>query len=691
METRLSEIILLEGSQRDSINSLVFVSCPEIEGFFNPCSRLHSSFKGIPQDICGSVSSQSDKVKVGDRIGWRKCFCQKPSMVGMNEKARIFIACATRRCKYFRWAESVLDPPYYHLAHSRTEWNPVSLSGSKQLPSDSNRLAQYIIQGSLGDCWFLSSVAVLCENQERLSRVLGQNQEGGYIFRFCLDGEWTEVSVDNKVPFFSSGKQAGKVCFAKPRDDVIFGSLIEKAYAQIYSSYAAISGGFITEAFFDLTGCPTESISLRHSDPDLLWAKLSSWKNSGFLIGCSTSVTVADEDSADSQGLVSLHAYSVIDVVELHNVRVGKQTKLTDFFVSGIPLTGDERLDKLRLVQIRNPWGKKEWTGAWSGKSDRWTRNIIEKLPWYSERDQRGTFWMEFSDWINMFSEVDVAKTHSDWWSLALKLEQKNHDWVIPLQCLLGNEASVNTYFTIKSAESNWCYITLVNPSLRGKSGFFFPDIHFIIRRPASPCDVIEGVIGRVDRLQTLETVLEADLEYQLTFFPISSDFILPIDWKPVMRIFSAKPLTVTPKKDPYYTIPVPAFEKLLCNSIPVKTQVSITPSCAVSVHSTSSLTVFSLTKTAIACSEALEIKVNIILEDSNLRSIGRWTYLDENSDRSAGTTILGMISKRMHGHFCAETELSGFSFEIEAIPSIFLDRPRKKTRPEVSHVIELE
>ena len=80
------------------------------------------------------------------------------------------------------------------------------------------------------------------------------------------------VEVDNQLPLAppKSGKATtttsgnnGEYVFkyAKSVDSQLWAPLLEKAYAKIHGSYKAISGGWIAEALFDLTGWPTESIS----------------------------------------------------------------------------------------------------------------------------------------------------------------------------------------------------------------------------------------------------------------------------------------------------------------------------------------------------------------------------------------------------------------------------------------------
>jgi len=88
-------------------------------------------------------------------------------------------------------------------------------------------------------------------------------------------------------------------------------------------------------------------------------------------------------------GILVNHAYSLIDVQEV----------------------GDGE-GKLRLVQLRNPWGMKEWEGPWSDNSREWETAIgmraREKLNVQFEDD--GTFWMAWEDFQAHFNKIYVCR-----------------------------------------------------------------------------------------------------------------------------------------------------------------------------------------------------------------------------------------------------------------------------------------
>ena len=55
----------------------------------------------------------------------------------------------------------------------------------------------------------------------------------------------------------------------------------------------------------------------------------------------------------------------------------------------------------MRLVKVRNPWGFKEWQGAWSDKSLLWTEELKKQLNFEDKDD--GVFFISFDDYFSFF------------------------------------------------------------------------------------------------------------------------------------------------------------------------------------------------------------------------------------------------------------------------------------------------
>ena len=186
------------------------------------------------------------------------------------------------------------------------------------------------------------------------------SKSGRYNIRLCHYGDWETVTVDDFFPCYPNG---GPV-YARGHDNELWVLLLEKAYAKLCGSYAALKSGWAYEAMIDLTGAPYTTI--RFEDPDTvksiadgtLWQKVLPYDSAGYLQSASTpgedTLTVGGERRAKdaSTGLVGGHAYAFLRAV---------QTSAGH-----------------KLVEMRNPWGQggMEWSGDWSDKSPLWTESL---------------------------------------------------------------------------------------------------------------------------------------------------------------------------------------------------------------------------------------------------------------------------------------------------------------------------
>jgi hypothetical protein len=113
-----------------------------------------------------------------------------------------------------------------------------------------------VVQGQLGDCWFLGALAVMGAHTDLLKQCFWKADSfksyGLFVVRFFKGCEVIFVIIDDRIPV---KKRDGKVIFAMCKDpNELWVPLIEKAYAKLHGCYKALIGGYSHNALSDMTG-----------------------------------------------------------------------------------------------------------------------------------------------------------------------------------------------------------------------------------------------------------------------------------------------------------------------------------------------------------------------------------------------------------------------------------------------------
>ena len=147
-----------------------------------------------------------------------------------------------------------------------------------------------IRQGLLGNCWFLCSIAALTEFPKLVTDIIPKasrkvNQAGVYNVKFCKNGWWQVVRVDDFFPCIPGGGPK----YSRANGNELWVLLLEKAYAKLCGSYDAIRAGWSYEAMMDMTGAPCRTFRLDHDEVQKqietgeLWQQLMLYDNMKYL------------------------------------------------------------------------------------------------------------------------------------------------------------------------------------------------------------------------------------------------------------------------------------------------------------------------------------------------------------------------------------------------------------------------
>ncbi|KAG8229479.1 hypothetical protein J437_LFUL010053 [Ladona fulva] len=230
-----------------------------------------------------------------------------------------------------------------------------------------------IKQTVVSDCSFVASLAVGALYERRFGKRLitnilyprnGKgdpiyNPFGKYMVKLHINGIPRKVIVDDTLPL---GHHGELLCSYSTNRGELWISVLEKAYMKVMGGYdfpvRVGDSEFNKDAVFD-------KLNTRHRKGDVL-------------------ITVATGELTDAEsdrtGLVSTHAYAVLDIREVKGVR---------------------------LLQLKNPWSHLRWRGNYSELDVvHWTsemKSLLNFDPNSAAMFDNGVFWIDYDSICRFF------------------------------------------------------------------------------------------------------------------------------------------------------------------------------------------------------------------------------------------------------------------------------------------------
>jgi calpain-15 len=171
---------------------------------------------------------------------------------------------------------------------------------------------------------------------------------------------------------------------------------------------------------------------IEYRDNGGLFKVLKAYNDNQALIAASISGTGSEEKLP--LGLIGGHAYTVLRI------------EFVDPSGGGfLGLGGAPRDDFLKMVQLRNPWGKGEWEGDWSDNSPMWKKYPkVAKTLKDSDQNQKaggdndGIFWMLWEDFVKHYNNIEVCDRKQSLRDLTLEVHEEDGPCGICCGCVGG-------------------------------------------------------------------------------------------------------------------------------------------------------------------------------------------------------------------------------------------------------------
>ena len=352
---------------------------------------------------------------------------------------------------------------------------------------DSKYLKDDVVQGELGDCYYLSSLAALAENPDNIKNIIKNTKisDGYFEATVYIHGEPVQIIVDDSFPVAN----ASKIAFAGINENSgnIWPLILEKIWAKCNKSYEDIIPGNSADAFEFLTPAPIDTFYHTQEISSTLFKKIQDASNENHIILADITETKnTNLDTLSKMGLITNHAYSVIGTAVLKKPN------------------GSE----IQLLKMRNMWGTNEWIGDWSDQSLKWTQEFKRAVG--LQNKEEGVFWMSYDDYLQFYTTTHIAQVHSDYFYKLIKLKNKEAQNI----CKINIDKNGSGYFMV-NLKNTRIYNNLKN------TNYTNPYCSIIVmKKNGSNLEFVGGDSGKKDRFYISCPEMEKGTYYVAVSFP---------------------------------------------------------------------------------------------------------------------------------------------------------------------------
>ena len=293
-------------------------------------------------------------------------------------------------------AEIIWRRPIEIMADTETGHPPI-------LFIDQPGMCSRIKQGGLANCYLTAAITAIVHarpnwiQNNNFSKMREYPNEGKVTILLFHNTQWEGVEIDDKIPCSLHGYPIFAHCvdeFGRCQNEWWL-SLLEKAYAKIYVSYANLHGGNMSEALYDLSGAPvldyciTDGKSVaKQTECD--WERLWNAYIAGDAICVGFCVTGSELSSSSKvrNGIYTNHAYSLIGLF---------------------------KNEKWKFVKIRNARCDSEFDGSFSRDSEIWQTGtkkseLTKVVGVAGDELPSGEFLMSYGEFVNFFNRVYICR-----------------------------------------------------------------------------------------------------------------------------------------------------------------------------------------------------------------------------------------------------------------------------------------